>query len=285
MKLAGTVVLYNPDREVLENIQTYLPFIDVLYVMDNSTKEYDFLDDIKKIKKVKYISLDGNKGIAEALKVATETAIDEGFDCILTMDQDSKYPTDDFNYIKEYIDNADISNVGIMAINYTDSQCDVINEDKKYTEKINLAISSGMMIFLDKYKKVEGFHSELFIDCVDFDICLQMIDKSFDILLFRNIMLNHKLGEPEKRKFLFLERTKPWHTKLRYYYMFRNYHYLKKNKKYFKNVDGLKRHFSWIAIIYQSLFSKEKINTFKMILRGIRDGKKGILGPYQERRK
>ena len=30
MKFAGTVVLYNPDREILENMQTYLPFIDVI---------------------------------------------------------------------------------------------------------------------------------------------------------------------------------------------------------------------------------------------------------------
>lgn len=37
MKLAGVVVLYNPDQKVLDNISSYIDELDVLYLVDNSS--------------------------------------------------------------------------------------------------------------------------------------------------------------------------------------------------------------------------------------------------------
>ena len=58
MKFAGTVVLYNPqdEKELLENLNSYLPFLEKLYVVDNSTKVIDFVENVKAIDKVEYIS-------------------------------------------------------------------------------------------------------------------------------------------------------------------------------------------------------------------------------------
>ena len=40
MRIAGTVVLYNPNKkEVLENIDTYIDTIDKLYIIDNSLND------------------------------------------------------------------------------------------------------------------------------------------------------------------------------------------------------------------------------------------------------
>ena len=39
MKLAGVVVLYNPDINVEDNIRSYLDSVDVVYAVDNSISD------------------------------------------------------------------------------------------------------------------------------------------------------------------------------------------------------------------------------------------------------
>jgi len=287
MKLAGTVVLYNPDNNLIENINTYLPFLEKLYVMDNSTQELDVISKVKELDKVNYISLGGNKGIAQALRIATETAIEGGFDFLLTMDQDSKFPTEDFEYIKDYIDNCDTSNVGLFAVNYDGCPILIKSEDKKYVEKINTCITSGTFMVLENYKKIDGFNDDLFIDLVDYDICCQYHEKDIDMLMFVNIKLNHKLGKEQVLNFLIFKKKRVIHSGLRYYYKYRNWHYLKRNrsKKYFDNLKELKKRFKFDRVIGRIIFQRPHLEIAKYIFRGIKDGKKGILGPYQEKKK
>lgn len=55
MKIGGCVVLYNPEAKVMENIQSYLPFLEQLVVVDNSTKYTDVQEKLKKSSKIYYI--------------------------------------------------------------------------------------------------------------------------------------------------------------------------------------------------------------------------------------
>ena len=41
MKIAGAVVLYEPTDEDISNINSYIDDLDILYVMDNSSKRND----------------------------------------------------------------------------------------------------------------------------------------------------------------------------------------------------------------------------------------------------
>ena len=43
MKLAGVVVLYNPDINVEDNIRSYLDSVDVVYAVDNSISDNTFV--------------------------------------------------------------------------------------------------------------------------------------------------------------------------------------------------------------------------------------------------
>ena len=42
IKLAGVVVLYNPDDNYIDNINSYINDIDLLYIIDNSEKRIKF---------------------------------------------------------------------------------------------------------------------------------------------------------------------------------------------------------------------------------------------------
>ena len=106
MKIDAVVVLYNPVKNVLENIKTYSPVVNKVYVIDNSTNVDEELVKLiqKEIKNLEYVSLNGNQGIAKALNVGLKKAIDDKADYCLTMDQDSKFPTDEIENIKKYLD-------------------------------------------------------------------------------------------------------------------------------------------------------------------------------------
>ena len=188
MDIAGVVVLYNPGNEIIENIKTYLPLLRKLYVVDNSTKNLsiDILNYFKNEIKIEYIKMNGNEGIGKALKISAEKAIFDKFDWFLTMDQDSKYPTDDFTYINNYIETNDLSNIGLITINYSSSGIEPEGE-KSEIQKINTNISSGMILNLKNYQKIDGFNEDLFIDYVDYDICYQMRKNNFEVILFKNI--------------------------------------------------------------------------------------------------
>lgn len=88
MLIAGVVVLYNPDPIVIQNIQSYLPFLYVLYVIDNSeSPNMNIVEQLRELgEKIKYIALGENRGVAYALNLGATLAIESGADWLLTMD-------------------------------------------------------------------------------------------------------------------------------------------------------------------------------------------------------
>lgn len=60
MKLAGVVVLYNPDQKVINNINSYIDELDALYLVDNSSADNStlFMNE-----KVEYIPLQKTQGL------------------------------------------------------------------------------------------------------------------------------------------------------------------------------------------------------------------------------
>ena len=75
MKIAGTVVWYNPDSENNKNIKTYIDYVEKLYIIDNSKKDNKKLSEELNNKKIEYIYNNGkNLGISSALNLAFEKA-------------------------------------------------------------------------------------------------------------------------------------------------------------------------------------------------------------------
>lgn len=80
-RYAGVVVLYQPDDEVVSHVKTYINAIECLYVIDNSTNYNEYvIEKLNEIPKCKYVSLDGNKGLAVALNIGCNMAKEDGFD-------------------------------------------------------------------------------------------------------------------------------------------------------------------------------------------------------------
>ena len=105
-------------------------------------------------------------------------------------------------------------------------------------------------------------------------------------MIFPNIYLNHNLGNRQEVRFFWKKLKILVHSPIRYYYMYRNYNYLMKyrSKEYVQLLKTKASNFDFKHFIKRIILEKNHIKNFKMIRKGIKDGKKGLLGPYQERR-
>ena len=277
MKIDAVVVLYNPNKSVLENIKTYSPIVNKVYAIDNSTNADEELVELiqKEIKNLEYVSLNGNQGIAKALNVGLKKAIDDKADYCLTMDQDSKFPTDEIENIKKYLED-NREEYGIISLNAKGVDD---NDDFQGIKDVDVWITSGNFIVIENYLKTNGFKEELFIDLVDFELCEQFHNVGKKVGIIGEITINHKIGEPSIKRLLWKKIKVDNHSPIRYYYQFRNTEYLyRRNKTFYKrwHRDGYK------VQLVQMLVGENKKERLKMIRKGRKDGRKGVLGPYKE---
>lgn len=231
--LAGCVVLYNPAEYILDNIKSYIDCIEVLFVIDNSEQVSNTL--IEKLlslsSKVEYLPQGENIGIASALNLASEYAANKSFNWLLTMDQDSYFLNSEFFNLWENESNK--QQVGLFAASYTKKYDQWQKNYSNNYNEIHYAITSGNIINLDAWKKVNRFEDKLFIDEVDHDFCLKLRNRKYKILVSKEIYLEHEIGHFNLNGVETTDTRKPinLHNALRYYYISRNVLYV--CKKYF----------------------------------------------------
>jgi epsQ protein len=274
MKFAGVVVWYNPDSKSKENINSYLKYLDRLYIVDNS----NYKNEVPKSEKIMYIPNMDNLGIAEALNIGARRAIVEGYNWLLTMDQDSSFSENDLLELEKYIENKTIENIGIVSPwHKTKMHKEKPKEDVDYPLDV---MTSGNLVNLDILKKIGEFKSEYFIDGVDMEYCLRLNKNGYKIARLNYIELNHNLGDIFYKKVFNKEMLCLNHNYLRVYYKVRNYRYIKKEYgniyPEFCNKIVKTKALIWCIIFYE----KDKFRKLRSIIYAKKDFKKGIMGKY-----
>lgn len=278
MKYAGVVVLYNPDRKDLENINSYINYLDKLFIIDNSEQEHLYASMLKAKEKCVYISKLENFGVARALNIGAQKAIEDGYKWLLTLDQDTMLNECVFETITRYITNNDCSNVGIVCPWHNTKLL-----DEKPIDKVDHPLdvmTSGNFVNLDIYTKLGGYKEWLFIDGVDIEYCLNLRKNNYIISRLNDIEISHDLGDIVIRKFLWRTFMCTNHNYIRNYYMQRNYRYIRDLyvdiEPEFCNTLVKIKQISFKIIMYE----KDKYRKLRNIYRGIRDYHKGIKGKY-----
>ena len=274
IKVSAVVVWYNPSDEDKKNITSYLDGIDRLYIVDNSESVNKYFNSDK----IEYIYNGENFGIAKALNIGCELAIRDGFDWIITMDQDTIFDSSGINKIKDYIMNNDTSNYGIISP-WHNTKLHKSKPDQEFDYPLDV-MTSGNFLNLEVYLKNGKFKEEYFIDGVDMEYCLRLKKNGYQVLRINSIEILHNLGDIEYKYFLKKELLCLNHNYLRVYYKVRNYNYINKEYGYLypefcKRIIKLKQ-LIWCIIFYE----KDKMRKLRSIYYALKDFKKGILGKY-----
>lgn len=274
MSIAGVVILYNPQEEVIENIGSYLRELDKLFVFDNSENPNTIIvEKIKLLPGVEYISFCENKGISFVLNATLKLA--KHYQFLLTMDQDSKFHPGMMKKYKEILEDKYRNNTSVAMFSVYFEGMKLKSAEECYVER---AITSGSVVDIRIAERLGGFDEELFIDEVDNEFCYRAQLHGYGILCLPQIHLQHHLGEPIPGTLFGVKFKGLNHNKIRKYYITRNNIYVM--KKYprlrfycFKELMKI--------IIKLLLVEPDKTDRLLYMWKGVKDALKGKMGKLE----
>lgn len=279
MEIAAVVVLYNPDNGMFDNLLTYMNQVKKIYVIDNSDcKNINYLKNLKKYEKVKYFDNGGNKGIAAALNIGAGLAIQDGYQWLLTMDQDSKATTHMIKIMENYINKNSDQKLGIVAaypLRPYEKHRNLLKRKRNRYE----VITSGNLVNVQAYHAVGGWEDKLFIDYVDTDFCLRLRQAGYQVIQCEDALLKHNLGNNTTHLECgcYLNRSPQ-----RIFYTVRNGCYIiKKYRDFSPNHIAEFKRIVIKSVFYELLYGNRKLVKMLCVIRGYYAFRKGIYGKQE----
>jgi rhamnosyltransferase len=282
LKIVGVVILYNPLQQMKENILSYLDNIDFLLAVDNSeTSNQELVNYLKTLDRLEYVPQPDNPGLARAINMGAQKAIECGADFLLTMDQDSKPCGDMMDHLTQFIHNHDVSRIGVITPYHVTNIGCYPDTNVEY-EEVSQTMMSGNLINLEIYSEVGPFREELFLDYVDVEYYCRLQASGYKIVQINKAFLLHNWGNINFINFFNKNIYILNYSPLRWYYIIRNLFYV--IFKYKDTLPEIKQHLIfWLKQMVKALlFEPSKLLKCKMMLAGFIDFKRGVLGKYRQ---
>jgi len=237
--------------------------------VDNSKKETD-LSRFKDTNKLELLSKKINHGIASALNLALEKALSDGYEWLLTMDQDSSFKPEQLQRLWRDFTSFPKDNVAIYSPLHNAKHVEQ-NPNTLHDEPL-VIMTSGNVVHVDTLVKVGYFDEKLFIDEVDHEICLRLQKNGYKVVQNRSCYLTHSLGT------LSTKGVKKYSSK-RLYYMLRNYLYIRE-KYYLSFTDFFKNRDQYLRIFFfkQFFYFDHKFKKVSLLYRAYKDYKDKRMG-------
>lgn len=188
-RILAVVVTYFPEKELLErNIDAFINEIDKILIWENTPEkaknQYRYIDDSK----VEYCG-DGLNSISRGLNFAWRYARKNGYDYLLTMDQDSVLFH--FEALKEY---AFLHSAEMMIFGPTFSQS--MSMPSLTAIRKEVIITSGMLIPIKVLDHLGGYNENFAIDGIDVELCLRANLQGFFSYQVNGCLIQQRYGQP-----------------------------------------------------------------------------------------
>lgn len=166
-------VIYKAEINLIERIKLASDSGYRCYIFDNSPDDYMFNRKFNNTPNCKYITVGKNVGLGFGISNVCAQAYYENFDSLLFFDQDTVFDLSTLNFINEF----NIQKSSLQST-YSSILFNAKNSDK--TNRLNvfeiedtlLTISSGSLFFLERLKDINWHNESYFVDCVDYEFCL-----------------------------------------------------------------------------------------------------------------
>ncbi|MBT2657261.1 glycosyltransferase family 2 protein [Bacillus sp. ISL-18] len=282
-KVCAVMVCFYPDIEELSsNINAIVGQVEKLIIVDNSEKpvNHNFLNENDQVSKIEWVSLKENLGIGAAHNVGIKMALEQNFDGILLLDQDSNPPK---NLVKELASGMEFLNdqgikvaclgPDIFNKNTNETYKPLVNKGVELSEDFvekDVLISSGKLISAEAVKQIGMMDEALFIDLVDFEWCWRARKDGFRVFSSKRVRMGHMVGQKNVKILNVYNLLIP--SPLRHYYQFRNTIFLLKRgyvPRYWKIKALIER---CIELFLYSLLISPRLIRSRYIFKGIKDG-------------
>jgi rhamnosyltransferase len=299
-KTVAITVTYNPDLNILrQQLEALRPQCESIIIDNNSEKTiFEILQSSCNGITHRIIPLERNMGISTAQNTGIKYVL-ENFpkvEFILLLDHDS-VPSPGMIEIleKEFAalveagrnpaalgpllyDPRDKKFIGFHVLRPGFLYKKILPADNSLPIKCEGLNSSGSLISLNAIKKIGLLTEDFFIDHGETEWCYRAMDNGFTLYGIPGVVMTHCMGDDVCRYWLFGWRRMPYRSPLRHYYIVRNSIHLQK-RSYVPRIWKFWNVFKiMFTFAYFGLFSREPREQRKYILKGLRDGFRGITG-------
>lgn len=191
-KLLAVVITYYPDKELLlRNINAFLTHVDKVLIWENTptpeSEKYRFITGDQ----IEYQTRGYNVGISVALNYSLKYAQSQGYEYILTMDQDSCF--ENFKtYREKAISKLQIEESIIGPIINADTLKDEFSSISTYI------ITSGVLARVSTLLSIGGYCEEFKVDAIDLELCLRAHANNIPIYRYLGCQLIQQFGTPDE---------------------------------------------------------------------------------------
>lgn len=301
-KIACVMVTYNNATSIVDTInsvffQTY-PLEEII-VVDNASPDGTARIIEKNYPNITLFANEYNTGIGKGCAIGMEYAYEKKYDWIWLLDGDSKPESDALEeLIKAYShETVQYGKIGILASSpvnrltgsryncamWRDRLVQIsIPEDVTDPFFVDIVISSGSLINSKVIDEIGFPRADFFIDFVDTEYNIRMMKNNYKIALVPTSIIFHEIGDTKIVRDItrFGAKSPSYiHSPWRLYYMVRNQLYTCSHE-----LQDYKAIFFFSLSIIKMIFAiliynhDRKIQRFKYIFLGIKDGLKGRLG-------
>ena len=215
--IASVVILYHPKtEEVLDNIRSYSATVDKILVWRNSSEELCIPSDLRE--KVLLMGAGENEFMAKPLNAALDWCEQNGYDFLLTMDQDSKWENAAHFIVRATaLAEADVA----LYAPYTIGQ--YARPEQDYDAES--VITSGSLVNVKIAKRLGGFREDYRIYWVDGEFCYWARKNGYRIRVLHDCALIQQFGKQTRTLFGF---TTSNYSPYIYYLLIRNMFWMRR---------------------------------------------------------
>jgi len=228
MKILATIPVYFPSTDRFNIvIQRIIEQCDLILIYNSPIhRQFKCNENIHVIENTE------NMGIANAYNAACGFAIDNGYDYVLFLDQDSLVDKKIIETYEMILKKHKIDMLGchIVENHLIDNSTNLKLNESFELSKHDFIISAGSLLNLEVYSRVGPFIDELFIDLVDHEYCLRITASGREIFVTGKTWVEQEFGNTTDtiflkmiRRLLFFLFSKEFTLKRRNYNEFRIY--------------------------------------------------------------
>lgn len=282
MRICSGIITYNPTlTDVSTCLEALCNQVERVVIVDNASKNVKSLQEVvSKYANVTLVKNSQNIGFAKALTQVFEWAKSQGFNWVLTLNDDSVVPSNMISEYKKILEsqgnlvnqkNAKNSKIAIVCSLLKNRLDGTILHSKCHEDE---CITSGSLTSVEAWQKIGGFDEWLEIDGVDFDFSRRLVRAGWKIVECQNVIMEHQIGKARSIN-LIIKHPIVWnHNANRKYYIARNMQvvdYKMGTYSYAKSLRAVVR-----DMIFVALWEKNKFAKIRAMIRGFKDGQKKI---------
>lgn len=282
----AVIVTYHPDKGFPDRLERVLQQFPSAIVVDNGSRAAELPGSRGDLPNVHLVLNRANLGIAAALNQGVSLAMRQGFQWVVTLDQDTVVAADMLATLLDVYQKSGGGKV-IIGSNYRDAHrrrnyVECADSVAGYQERKTL-ITSGTLVSLSVFETIGFFLEDYFIDSVDHEFCLRARAHGYRILISCQPVMEHSIGASVENPSRLRQLMAFNHSPTRKYFIARNT--IATVKSYFLREpmwcvrQGWRLLSDFASIL---LFEGEKTKKMMAFVVGAIHGMLGKMGPIEK---